>query len=315
MDSLSHQLQQGNTCAVKPKKNRFSYQRLYRKSIPFLYIIPCFIPLVIFTHFPILRSFYLSFFEYNLASPEGQYIGIGNYVLAAKSPVFWQVARNNMLYALGTIPTSLILGLIFALLINQKMRGLFFYRIAVFYPVIIPMAAAAMIWLWIMTPTYGLLNYYGGMLGMSDIDWIQEPKFSLWALVIVGIWKRLGYYMIIFLAGLQMIPKHLYEAAVLDGASRWRQFIHITLPMLSPTIFFLVIMAVVDSFQSIDQVFLMTQGGPGNETNLFIYYIYENAFQFFDRGFASAISSILFAILLGFTFLIIKYGHKKVHYE
>ncbi len=296
-------------------KRHFSIYSLIKTFYPYLYLLPGFLFLAAFTHYPIIRTFYLSFFRQNLSSPQKQFIGVENYVLAAKTPLFWQVVGNNLLYALGTIPTSLVLGLLFALLINQKIRGMTIYRVAIFYPVVIPMAAAAMIWLWMLTPTYGLVNYYGRKIGLPDIHWLGKSNLALWALVVVGIWKRVGYYMIIFLAGLQVIPVYLYEAAILDGANAWKRFWKITLPLLSPTTFFLGIMAVIDSFQSIDQVYLMTHGGPGNATNLFIYYIYINAFRFFDLGYASTVSSVLFVILLGLTVLAFKFLHKRVHYE
>ncbi len=281
---------------------------------PYLYILPTFFFLFIFTHYPILRTFYLSLFKWNLATPKREFVGLANYLQVWSTPLFWQVLQNNLVFALGTIPISLALALGLALLINQKIRGLAIYRAALFYPTIIPMAAAAMIWLWILTPSYGLVNFYGKALGLPDVHWLGHSRFALAALILVGIWKRLGYYMVIFLAGLQVIPEHLYEAAILEGASPWQRFWRITLPLLSPTTFFVAIMAVIDSFQAIDQVYLMTAGGPGNATNLFIFYIYQHAFRFFDFGYASAVSGILFLILLGLTVLAFRMLHRRVYY-
>jgi ABC-type sugar transport system permease subunit len=201
-----------------------------------------------------------------------------------------------------------------AVFINQRIRALAIYRAVLFYPTMIPMAAAAMIWLWMLTPNYGLLNYYGKWLGLPDIHWLGHSRLALWALVLVGVWKRVGYYMVICLAGLQVIPEHLYEAAVIEGAGPWHRFWWVTFPLLSPTTFFVAIMAVIDSFQAIDQVYLMTGGGPGNATNLFIFYIYQNAFRFFDMGYASAISAILFLILLALTVLAFRTLHRRVYY-
>ncbi len=289
-------------------------RRVMAVARPYLYILPTFLFLFVFTHYPILKTFYLSLFKWNLATPKMKFVGLGNYVQAWSTPLFWQVLQNNVLFAVGTIPISLALALVLALLINQKVRGLAIYRAALFYPTIIPMAAAAMIWLWILTPSYGLVNFYGKALGLPDIHWLGHSRFALAALILVGIWKRVGYYMVIFLAGLQIIPEHLYEAAILEGASPWQRFWRITLPLLSPTTFFVAIMAVIDSFQAIDQVYLMTQGGPGNNTNLFIFYIYQNAFRFFDMGYASAVSGILFLFLLGLTVLAFRMLHRRVHY-
>jgi len=281
---------------------------------PYLYILPTFFFLFIFTHYPILKTFYLSLFKWNLATPKREFVGLANYLQAWSTPLFWQVLQNNVVFAVGTIPISLALALALALLINQRIRGLAIYRAALFYPTLLPMAAAAMIWLWILTPSYGLVNFYGKALGLPDIHWLGHSRLALPALMLVGIWKRLGYYMVIFLAGLQVIPEHLYEAAILEGAGPWKRFWRVTFPLLSPTTFFVAIMAVIDSFQAIDQVYLMTQGGPGNNTNLFIFYIYQNAFRFFDMGYASAVSGILFLILLGLTVLAFRMLHRRVHY-
>lgn len=281
---------------------------------PYLYILPTFFFLFVFTHYPILRTFYMSLFKWNLATPKREFVGFGNYVQAWATPVFWEVLRNNIVFAVGTVPLTLALALALALLINQRIRALAIYRALLFYPTMIPMAAAAMIWLWLLTPNYGLLNYYGKWLGLPDIHWLGHSRLALWALVLVGVWKRVGYYMVIYLAGLQVIPEHLYEAAIIEGATPWRRFWRVTFPLLSPTTFFVAIMAVIDSFQAIDQVYLMTGGGPGNATNLFIFYIYQNAFRFFDMGYASAVSAILFLILLVFTVLAFRTLHRRVHY-
>ncbi len=291
-----------------------SGRRVLAVARPYLYILPTFFFLFIFTHYPILKTFYMSLFKWNLATPKREFVGFSNYVQAGSSPLFWQVFQNNVLFAAGTVPITLALALVLALLINQKIRGLAVYRALLFYPTMIPMAAAAMIWLWILTPNYGLLNYYGKWLGLPDIHWLGHSRLALWALVLVGVWKRVGYYMVIYLAGLQVIPEHLYEAAIIEGASPWHRFWRVTFPLLSPTTFFVAIMAVIDSFQAIDQVYLMTGGGPGNATNLFIFYIYQNAFRFFDFGYASAVSAVLFLILLALTVLAFRTLHRRVHY-
>jgi sn-glycerol 3-phosphate transport system permease protein len=281
---------------------------------PYLYILPTFFFLGVFTHWPILRTFYVSFFKWNMATPKREFVGVGNYVQAWSTPLFWQVLQNNVLFAVGTVPITLGLALALALLINQKIRGLAVYRALLFYPTMIPMAAAAMIWLWILTPNYGLLNYYGKWVGLPDIHWLGHRQLALWALVLVGVWKRVGYYMVIYLAGLQVIPEYLHEAAIIEGASPWQRFWWVTFPLLSPTTFFVGVMVVIDAFQAIDQVYLMTSGGPGNATNLFIFYIYQNAFRFFDMGYASVVSATLFLILLGLTVLAFRTLHRKVHY-
>jgi sn-glycerol 3-phosphate transport system permease protein len=289
-------------------------RRALAAARPYLYILPTFFFLFVFTHYPILKTFYMSLFRWNLAAPKREFVGFGNYAQAWSTPVFWEVLRNNIVFTMGTVPLTLALALMLAVFINQRIRALAIYRAVLFYPTMIPMAAAAMIWLWMLTPNYGLLNYYGKWLGLPDIHWLGHSRLALWALVLVGVWKRVGYYMVIYLAGLQMIPEHLYEAAVIEGAGPWHRFWWVTFPLLSPTTFFVAIMVMLDSFQAIDQVYLMTGGGPGNATNLFIFYIYQNAFRFFDMGYASAISAILFLILLALTVLAFRTLHRRVYY-
>jgi ABC-type sugar transport system permease subunit len=305
----------GNRSAGSGPKGEQRPQRRRRSVRPYLYIFPTFFFLFFFTHWPILRTFYASLFKWSAAATAKQYVGLANYAQAWNAAVFWEVLGNNLLFAAGTVPLTLALALALALLINHQIRGLAVYRALLFYPTMIPMAAAAMIWLWILTPNYGLLNYYGRSVGLPDVHWLGHPRLALWALVLVGVWKRVGYYMVIYLAGLQVIPDHLYEAAIIEGATAWQRFWRVTFPLVSPTTFFVAVMAVIDAFQAIDQVYLMTSGGPGNSTNLFIFYIYQNAFRFFDLGYASAVSAILFLILLALTMLAFRTLHRKVHYH
>ena len=251
------------TQVVPVRDARRTRRRTLVVARPYLYILPTFFFLFVFTHYPILRTFYMSLFKWNLATPKREFVGFGNYVQAWSVPVFWEVLWNNIVFAMGTVPLTLALALALALLINQRIRGLTVYRALLFYPTMVPMAAAAMIWLWILTPNYGLLNYYGKWLGLPDIHWLGHSRLALWALVLVGVWKRVGYYMVIYLAGLQVIPEHLYEASIIEGATAWSRFWWVTFPLLSPTTFFVAIMAVIDSFQAIDQVYLMTGGGRG----------------------------------------------------
>jgi len=171
-----------------------------------------------------------------------------------------------------------------------------------------------MIWVWLFTPGYGLINYFVRQLGFPDIKWLEDRQFALIALIVVGIWKRVGYYMIVFMAGLQNIPQEIYGAGSIDGATGFKKTFYITLPLLSPTTFFVVIIAIMHSFQAIDQIYLMTHGGPANATNMFVYYIYENAFMFYDLGYASALTSVLLFALLLLTLLAFVVSARRVHY-
>ena len=209
---------------------------------------------------------------------------------------------------------SVVLALLLAILIHENIKRKAAYQVAIFYPNIIPMAAAAMIWVWLFTPGYGLINYFMRQFGFPDIKWLEDSQFALSALIVVGIWKRVGYYMIVFMAGLQNIPQEIYSAGAIDGATGIRKNLYLTLPLLSPTTFFVVIIAIMHSFQAVDQIYLMTQGGPANATNMFVYFIYENAFMFYDIGYASSLTSILLVVLLIATGLAFWVSAKRVHY-
>jgi len=260
------------------------------------------------------NSFYLSLFSYNLATPEKRFIGLGNYIKAFHDPVFWKVAKNNAVYSAGTIVLSVGFALVLAILIHENIRHKRFYQLTTFYPNMIPMAAAAMIWVFLFTPGYGLINYVLRQFGFPDIKWLGDRRFALIALIAVGVWKRMGYYLIIFLAGLQAIPTEIYRAASIDGATGLKKTLYLTLPLLSPITFFIVIMAIIHSFQAIDQVYLMTRGGPANSTNMFVYFIWQNGFFFYDIGYASALTSILLFLLLSVTALAFGVLARRVHY-
>ncbi|MGE0033553.1 MAG: carbohydrate ABC transporter permease, partial [Pseudothermotoga sp.] len=209
-----------------------------------------------------------------------------------------------------------LLGLVLALVLVRNIPGRTFFRAVVFLPVIIPTVAAAMVWRWIFNADFGLLNDFLYQIGISNLPrWLSDPKWALTAIVILSVWKDVGFSTVMFMAGLQSIPTTVYEAAQLDGASAWRTFIHITLPLLSPTTFFVIVINVISSFQVFDQAYVLTGGGPGNATNTIVYYIYNNAFQWFRMGYAAAIAWVLFAVIFVATFVQFKYQRKWVYYE
>jgi ABC-type sugar transport system permease subunit len=293
---------------------RKALRKLGRGMVPYLFLLPSLVFLVVFTHYPIAKSLWSSLFKWNLANPEAIWTGLNNYRRLLEDDLFWLVLRNTAFYAIGTVIPSVSLALFLAVFANEKIRGLSIFRSAIFYPTIIPMAAAAMVWVWIYADGYGLINYYIRQLGMQSVPWINSLEWALPALMVVGIWKYVGYYMIIFLAGLQLIAFELYEAATIEGANPWTKFWRITFPLISPTTFFVVIIAIINSFQSIDQVYIMTQGGPANATNVIVYYIYENAFLYADFGYGFTLSSVLFVILLLFTIIYFLALSRRVHY-
>ncbi len=281
----------------------------------YLMILPSFVFLMIFTYYPVLRSIWLSLFQ-KVAGGVTQFVGLENYQYMFGSNLFKQVMWNNLVYSLGSTIPAVALGLLFALLINKKLKIRGFFRFSLFYPTMLPIAAASMIWIFLFSQSYGLVNKILELFNLpSNIDWLNASPQAMVAIIIVSVWKFSGYYMLLFLAGLQNIDESLYEAALLEGANAWQKFRKITFPLLSPTTFFVTLLAVINSFQAVDQIYVMTRGGPYNTTNVLLYYIYQNGFVYWDTGIASSASVILFSILLVFTFIYYFGLQRFVHYE
>ena len=276
----------------------------------YLLILPSFIFLVAFTFYPIAYSVVTS-----LDSASGG-IGFGNYSKMLSSTEFQQAIRNNIVYAFFSTVPAVLRGLLLAIVLNTKMKGKGFYRFAVFYPTILPIATASMIWVFLLSQSIGLVNHLLGIMGLpSKIDWVNTSPYAMVSIIIVYIWKYSGYYMLLFLSGLQSIDSSLYDEAYLEGASGWERLRMITLPLLSPTTFFVVLIAIVNSFQAVDQIYVMTKGGPHNSTNVLLYYIYEYGFVYWEPEIASSASTLLFAFLLILTFFYWYGGQRKVNYE
>lgn len=288
---------------------------MLKKAKPYLFLLPAFFFLFIFTLYPIGVAFRTSLFKINLSNPAGSFNGIGNYIAAFGDRTLGIVLKNSLVYATSTIVIGFLLSLFLAVQLDKQIRLKSAYKVALFYPTMIPMAAGALIWLWIFMPMYGLLDHYLGLLGFGSRSWLNDAKTALGSLVAVGIWKRLGYYVLFFLAGLQNIPKSLTEAAIIDGASATQRFFRVTLPMLSSYAFFVFVTSIIDSIQAVDQVYIMTQGGPNESTNLIVYYIYETAFKYWDRGKGAALTTLLAIFLLAVTVVVFRTIGKKVYYE
>ncbi|MGI6567604.1 MAG: sugar ABC transporter permease [Firmicutes bacterium] len=279
---------------------------------PYLFIAPAFVFLGTFTLFPILHTLYVGFFRWGVLSPEPVFIGLGNYLEAVSSPVFWQVWRNTLLYSVCTVAGTVTLGLMLALFANNdRLKGHAFFRTSLFYPHMLPWAVAAMVWMWMFQPRRGLINNLFGL----KIDWLRSAVYALPALILVAIWKGTGFNFLLFLSGLQSIPREFYEAAELETNSWWHKFRYITWPMLSPTTFVVLLLAIIGSFQSVDLVYIMTQGGPANRTNVIIHYIYQQGIASWRLGYGSALSFLLFVILLALTIIYLAAMEKRVHYE
>lgn len=275
----------------------------YRDGIwAFLMLLPNVIGFLMFLFLPVLATFAISFTDWDLSTRIG-FIGLDNYQELVRDDVFRQVVWNTLYFTAVSVPVGVVVSLVLAVALNQKIRFVRFYRAAFFIPVISSFVAIAILWQWIYNPQFGLLNYGLGWLGIKGPLWLTSPTWAMPAVIIASIWKNLGFNMLIFLAGLQSISETYYEAAEIDGASRLAMFWHITVPLLSPTTFFITVISIINSFQVFDAVYLMTQGGPARATSVLVYYVYENAFQYFQMGYASAIAYALFFLVLIVTFI------------
>ena len=261
-----------------------------------LLVLPALAGTLVFIVIPVFFSFYLSFCKWDLLS-KIEFVGVKNYLTLLSSANFGLIIQNTFVFALSTAVISIILPLILAALLNNKISGTEFFKTAYFLPFITPMIVIAIAWEWIFDPNNGLLNY----ILRTHINWLYDTKTAMIALIIVSAWKLIGYNMVIFLSGFSSINPNLYEASKIDGASALQTFFRITLPLLSPTIFFVLVITTISSFQVFDLIYLMTQGGPMDSTNVLVYWIYKNAFEFFNIGEASAGAYILFLIILFLT--------------
>lgn len=275
-----------------------------------LFLLPALLGTLIFIIIPVLCSFGLSFAKWDLLNPI-TFVGLENYKNLFNDKVFYQTLVNTIVFAISTSVFGVIIPLILASVLNSKIRGSEFFKTAYFLPFITPMIVLGIVWGWIFDPNIGLLN----KLLHLHINWLYDVKFAMPALIAVSVWKLIGYNMIIFLSTLSSISQSLFEAAKIDGANSLQTFRHVTVPMLSPTIFFVVIITTISSFQVFDLIYLMTQGGPFNSTNVLVYSIYQNAFECFNVGKASAIAYVLFAIILVLTLLQWKFRKKIVYNE
>jgi multiple sugar transport system permease protein len=290
----------------------------WQEAIAFyLFLLPWIIGFTSMTLGPMIVSIWYSLTDYNMLMPPW-FVGLENYQrLFTEDPLFWKSLYNTVYYVIFSVPLGLVVGLILALLLNQKLRGMNLFRTIYYLPSIVPMIAGSFLWVWIFNPRYGLLNRLLGMIGLPDnILWLHSEVWSKPALIIMSLWG-VGGGMIIFLAGLQGIPVQLYEAAQLDGASKWSQFWKVTLPLLTPTIFFNLIMGLIGAFQTFAQVYVMTggQGGPLNSTLFYMLYLYRQAFEFFNMGYASAMAWVLFVIVIALTLLQLKLSKRWVFYQ
>jgi sn-glycerol 3-phosphate transport system permease protein len=262
--------------------------------------------------YPVAYSAYVSVFEWDLMTPK-RYVGLANY-RELWSPEFGEVLVNTACYSGGVVVLALGLGLALALLLNDRSRLSAGLQACIFSSYIVSWVAVSLLWVWMLDPQYGLVTYGLRLVGLRPVNWLGSPSVALWTLVLVTVWKTIGYPLVIYLAGLQAIPGDFYEAAALDGATGWKRFRFITWPLLSPTTLFLVVTLTIASFQGFDIVKIMTQGGPITSTMIYVYYIYEQAFQYFKLGKASAAVVLFFVVIVALTFAQWLAFRRRVHY-
>jgi multiple sugar transport system permease protein len=291
----------------------FRTPRGQRTITGYLFIGPFILGVLFWVLYPAMMAAWLTFQKWNLITP-ATFIGLDNFNTLVNDPLFWLSLRVTSVYTVFSVPLGLLLSFSMALLINNKIRGIALFRTIYYLPSIVPAVASAVLWAWIFNTDFGLLNGILNYFGISKIAWLQETRYALPALILMSLWS-VGQSMIIFLAGLQGIDDIYYEAAKIDGAGRWAQMIHVTIPMMSSVIFFNLILGVISSFQVFTAGYLITNGAPQNSTLFYVLYLYRVGFQFLKMGYASTLSWILFFIILIFTLIIFKTVGKRVYYQ
>lgn len=285
-----------------------------RRLAALLFVLPSLLFLALFVVYPIIDAFYLSLHRYNLLEPP-VWDGLGRYALLLDDERFIKALGNTLLFAVMTVPLGTVISLLLAVLINQPLRAIYLFRTAYYLPVVTSFVAVSFIWLWIYEPQFGLLNQFLERAGLPTFAWLRDPNTAMLSIAILSIWKNAGYNMIIFLAGLQGVPEYLYEAAEIDGAGPVQRFWHITVPMLSPTTFFVFVVYFIGALQMFTQSWILTQGGPLDSTLTVVYLIYQNGFEFLKMGSAAAMSVILFILIAIVTYINTRIVRYDTHFN
>lgn len=282
----------------------------------YLLISPTYILFTIFFLIPLFYSFFLSLNKWNGFSNDMKFVGLSNYIRLFHDDLFWNAFGNTLYYAVFTVPICIIISLVLSVLISEKIKGYNFLRGAYFMPYIVSLVAIGVVWTWIYSPgAFGLLNSFLGLIGIKPQNWLGNPDLAMTSLIIIGIWRSVGYNIVIFIAGLKSIPRSLYEAATIDGATSFQQFRSITIPLLMPTIFFISVTSTIYAFfQVFDIINVMTQGGPIGSTEILVTYLYKMGFKQFEIGYASSIAFVLFIVIIIITAIQKKLLEKKVEY-
>jgi multiple sugar transport system permease protein len=295
LDRITHSLQRERAGRARLRLKRGSLS-------PFLYLAPFLLFFIVFEIYPIFQGLYVSLTRWDLATPP-RFIGLANYAGLLKDTLFWTALRNTSLFVALNAPLAVVVPLSLALLVNEPIHGRAIFRSAFSTPLMISVATVGVLWQWFYNPAFGLINYYLGLVGLPGQNWLSQTGWAMIAVVVTTVWWTSGFNMILFLAGLQDIPEHLYDAAKIDGAGGWGLFRYVTLPGLRATLLFVGVTTIIGSFRVFGQVFVMTNGGPFDSTRTIVQHIYESGFRYFKMGVASSVAWVLFGIVLVFTFI------------
>lgn len=297
-------------------KKHMSEQRKKEIMAAYLFLLPTLIGYAIFIAGPTIAAFTLSLCEWDVLTPPN-FTGLSNFRRLLHDARFLIVLKNTLIFTAGAVGLEIIIGLIIALMINRGAPGIlrYFFRTTYFFPVIVSLASVSIVWQFLLNTDFGPINYYLGKLGFDRIPWLSSSRWALPSIIGLFAWKNLGFYMVLFLAALQSVPRQLYEAAEIDGASSWQKFWGITLSLITPTLFFAIVIGLIGAFQLFDAPYIMTEGGPGDATRTLVMYIYLNGFRFLKMGYAVASSMVLLAIILICTIFQFGVGRKWVFYQ
>jgi multiple sugar transport system permease protein len=289
------------------RKNVWSPFRDQKVREGIILMTPSLLIFIVFLLFPLVFSFYLSFHKWSILDPQKLFIGLDNYKRLLTDDRFINALKNTIKFTVGVVPVGSAVSLGLAVLINRKLRGINFFKALYYLPVIPSMVVVSLIWTFILDPYTGLMTFLLRSIHVPVHPWLSDPTWAMPTVMAVAVWKNMGYYMVIFLAGLVGIPREFYEAAQIDGAGSWQTFKNITLPLLRPTILFVLVMSMITSFQVFDQVYVMTSGGPLMTTEVGVFYIYRTAFEKYNMGYASAMAFVFFGITFILTYIELKY--------
>lgn len=301
-------LQKNRTKKVKKISGKRTEEKWF-----YLFISPWIIGFLCFILGPIVASLFLSFTDWDLFTPP-KWVGFENYVNLMQDKIFWKTVYNTIYFALISVPLTMILSLGMAYLLAHKMRGMSFFRTIFYLPALVPIVASSMIFKFILAPDTGVINRFLALFGIDGPAWLLDPTWVKMSFIFLAIWG-VGANMVLLLAAIQGVPEELYESAEMDGASKFKKFVHITIPIISPVIFFNLIMGIIGSLQAFSQIYILTGGGPNNASNMMVPYLFSNAFEFYKMGYASSIAWVLFIIIIIFTVIVFKSSSMWVYYE